>query len=127
MAFTSARIAGCSLFRNGLHGIEVNGSCIIEHNIAHENAWRTFVAGAAGIFVSDQASRVDGNHVVASPIGVRVDGVSSVIVRNTLTYCTTPIVAVAPNTVGELISNQSSGLLELDSTNSSPWANFTGE
>ncbi|MFO0836550.1 MAG: right-handed parallel beta-helix repeat-containing protein [Phycisphaerales bacterium] len=127
VAYTSARIMNCSVFRNGSHGIAVNGSCSIENNVAHENAWQPFVPGAAGIFVADQSTRIDSNHVVASPIGIRADGVRSVVVRNTVTYCPTPISAVAPNTLGEIISNPGASILTLDAQNSSPWANFTGE
>lgn len=126
-ATLSVRLNGCSVVRNTSHGISVEGSCTVTECNAHENGWFPIVPGVAGIHVRDQATRVENNHIVACPIGIKVTFERSIVVRNTLTYCPIPIDAVSPNTIGELIRNPSTGTHTLNAANSSPWANIASD
>jgi hypothetical protein len=97
---------------NRSHGVTAHGGSQLRGNICIRNGWG---GAAAGVYVSHDGNRVEGNHVIGSDRGIEVDGLNNVIVRNSATSNTTNYDIVAGNAVGP---NGTAA------TAASPWANI---
>lgn len=109
-----ARIEGCSVSRNGEYGISVTANCLIIGNNLYFNG--RGVSGGAAIFAEFGDNRIDGNHMTRNDIGIDVDGLDNLVVRNTAIYNTGLDYDIAAgNEVGTIVSTIAGA---------GPWDNF---
>ncbi|HEY3246649.1 MAG TPA: right-handed parallel beta-helix repeat-containing protein [Phycisphaerae bacterium] len=87
-----ATIIGCSASSNGVAGIEVASNSLISQNTCDSNV--------AGIQVTGDGNRIEGNNVTDNTRGIDVDFEGNFIVRNTARGNTTQYDIVADNVVG---------------------------
>jgi parallel beta-helix repeat protein len=97
---------------NQSHGVTAHDGSQLRGNICIRNGWG---GAAAGVYVSHDGNRIEGNHVVGSDRGIEVDGLNNVIVRNSATSNTTNYDIVAGNDIGPFGSAATAG---------SSWANI---
>lgn len=116
----ACHIRGCTAAHNAESGIYVAGSgSIIEGNLCRGNG--TAIPDGAGIYVLNSISdvRVDSNHVTQNDYGIRVEGSSSFIIRNTArANAQNIVVSGVGNTYGPTVTTTG----QIGTT--SPWANF---
>jgi parallel beta-helix repeat protein len=81
------------------HGFTAINASLLQGNTSIRNGWG---GDAAGIYVSGDGNRIEGNHVKGNDRGIEVDGLDNVIVRNSATVNTTNYDIVAGNDIGPL-------------------------
>lgn len=77
----------CTSSSNGGHGIAFSGDSLIAWNTCDGNG--TVVAGSAGLFTASTQSRIDSNHCTDNDYGIRISGISNIVIRNTCSGNTT--------------------------------------
>jgi parallel beta-helix repeat protein len=84
-------LSGNNCSRNNLNGIQVSGSSTVISNTCEDNG--TLVsASTSGIYATFGYNRIDGNTLIGSTYGIAVASgqISNLVIRNTVTLCTTP-------------------------------------
>ncbi len=124
-AGNGSTISHCSTYLNGEAGIEVPGTGLVLHNQCHDNV-------GPGIEVVTDGARIEGNNCTGNAIGMHVDGVGNIIIRNTCSGNSTNWDIVANNVVGPILDRTAPASAAIfgdaapDSTGSThPNANFT--
>ena len=113
-----ATISDCITNFNVGDGIRVSSACRVVNNTSTMNGTSGV---AAGIHVTSGNNRIDGNHVGSNDIGIDVDGVPNLIIRNSAVANGTNYLDDAPpggNSFGPLVTS------ETIDTNTSPHANY---
>jgi parallel beta helix pectate lyase-like protein len=121
-------ISKCVVRNQTGDGIQANSSCRILDNICDSNHYGIHTVGGA------QGCRVEGNHIVSSgAIGIFVEGIRNVIVRNTSGLnASADFIIAANNKVGVVFpavdslffsGSDGRGITNIGTTD--PWANLT--
>ncbi len=115
-AADGSEVSACIATDNTGDGIEVHSSCHVRDNTCYGNGITG--AGGAGVHVTGDANRIDGNHVGSGRYGIKVDSSGNLIIRNSARGVSTNYLFNGTQSFGP--TNQTSGLV----TNH-PWANFS--
>jgi parallel beta-helix repeat protein len=111
---TGGQVLNCNVRNNGGNGIQVITSCQVAQNTVSINAF-------AGIFVTGNANRIDGNHCTGGQRGFDVNGVDNLIIRNSAQ-------GAAVSNYDIVLGNHYAALLISPGAafaSASPWANFS--
>lgn len=109
-------ISYCHLAENSLDGIQVANRNLVAGNAIVGPG--TSLGTNACIHATLDSNRIEDNHVSDHQVGIRVEGTSSLIIRNSAAFNGTNYVIAASNQVGP--TNSGVGVV----TNH-PWANFS--
>ncbi|MBK8098889.1 MAG: right-handed parallel beta-helix repeat-containing protein [Planctomycetes bacterium] len=113
-------IADCTVRNNVLDGIRVSFSCSVLRNNTNGNG--TGAGSQAGIQVSGNGNRIEGNSGSFDDRALIVTGSRNIIIRNT--SMTGPILIVGGNTYGPWIVAEGVNDLAGVAGANHPWANF---
>jgi hypothetical protein len=126
-------VIGCTAAFNGLDGIRAT-TTLVKDSVADGNAWngiradaKSVVVGnaainnglvnrAAGILVTGNRARIDGNHATDNYYGIKVDGTQIVVVRNSA--------AANVSSNYSIGGGNDVGPIGTAATATSPWANL---
>jgi hypothetical protein len=108
-------IRGCLISENGLDGIRVGPSSVVAENLCQGKA--SSGSTNAGIRATSNNTGIENNDVVFYENGVVVSGANNFILRNTTAFVGTNYIFAAGNSFGP--TNTTSGVV-IDH----PWANF---
>jgi parallel beta-helix repeat protein len=114
VAAFGAMITGCTV-RGNPTGINVGDDSRIVGNQCDQN----LISVGTGILVNGSDNRIDGNHVTDNAIGIDVNGVGNLIVRNTAAGNGTSYSIVANNNSAAIVVSPGIGF-----ASTAPWANF---
>jgi hypothetical protein len=92
-------IRDCVADNNGKNGIRVDGHSVVLDNDLRDNG---NAEPKAGVWVLGDYNRIEGNHIILTPIGIDLDGSSSFVVGNTLAGNTTNL-DIAAGASGNLV------------------------
>lgn len=107
LAGTASTVRGCATFDNTGDGIEVGSDCVVTDN--------TCDSDGAGVHVTQNSNRIEGNHVTDADRGIDIDGTGNLIIHNTASGNTDHYDIGAGNDVGPI---------QAAATSTSPWANI---
>ncbi len=122
-------ISNCTVSNNFLDGIKASNGSLIRDNVCRFNG---FGSSGAGIHVTSNHNRIEGNNCTGFGPGIVVDGLANVIIKNTCVSTSTDWIIVANNVIGPIIDLRApasaavNGFSAPDSTGSThPNANFS--
>lgn len=121
-------VAGCVASFNGQHGVRAEGGCVVASNTCRSNGGPS---AGAGVHVSGDDTRVEGNSCVGNHYGVRVLHPGNIVLRNTCSGGAVafeiaagnrygPIVNITAATAPAVSGNNAAGVL----ATTDPWANL---
>ena len=110
-------VAACVARSNQSDGIHVGGDCTVRGNTCVNNG---LAGDGAGIHVNSSDSRIEDNLVTDNDLGIDVDGVGNLIIRNSTSGNTPNYSIVNNNIVGQILNFVGGGTV----TSGNPWANF---
>lgn len=121
---TGGSVMNCTSASNTGDGIEVADRCYVMGNTCKDNG--TVGSDGAGIHVTGQSNRIEGNHAIGNYRGFLVDGTGNLIIKNTASYNAHPTYFYIDvgNTYGPVILVGAGGDLSGISGADHPWANF---
>lgn len=124
-AFSSVTIRNCTSTGNDRYGIDTDTACLIENSLANSNVLggircgsrcvvRNNITGGnasdaeigAGILVTGNSTRVEGNTCYTNDFGIDIDGTGSIIIRNTCTGNTQAFGIAPDNLYGPIIDRR---------------------
>ena len=114
IASNGSAVTGCTASANTGDGVEVNSLSRVEGNTCEENG----AADGAGVHVTGQGNRIDGNTVARNVRGIDVDLGGNLVVRNDASLNATNYDIAAGNTNANVESPGPNFILDR------PWANF---
>lgn len=118
ITITFGEVRGCTCYGNDGDRIHAGFDSIIIGNNCSNND--------IGIDVGGRRARIEGNNVLGNTMaGIRVSGISNLIIRNSAARNSPNYDIAADNAVGEIIDVTGSGGVPF--TSGSPWANFIHE
>ncbi len=85
---SAGTIRDCHTRDNQNDGIRFSDSCLVTGNHCTGNG--AGVGGGAGIHATGSDNRIDANNSIGSTLGLKVDGVTNLIIRNTCSAATPP-------------------------------------
>jgi hypothetical protein len=106
-------VTGCNATQNHRNGIRVGTSCRVVGNACNNNGWNDPVK--CGILVTHSGNHVEGNTLAYNNIGIQVDDVDNVIVRN---------VSINDYVTRVIVPGNDEGPWGSAATATSPWANI---
>lgn len=116
VVLSGSLVQGCTTLFNSVHGLSCSGSnVILSNNMANNGLNGTT---GAGIFASGTDNRIEGNNCINADFGIRVDGASNMLLRNTVSSNTTNwsiaagnvfLVVQAPATASTFTGNAGGG------------------
>lgn len=113
----NSAVRGCTVRFNDVVGIRANSHCTVVNNHCSENG---LGVGGRGI-ITNTSSRIEGNTIEASDIGIEAVGPSNLILKNSSSAGFT----LAPgNTLGPIVNIAAGGDLAAITDGNHPWANF---
>jgi hypothetical protein len=121
-AGAGSKVSGCVAGSNTANGIKVTHRCYLISNNCISNGLN---GDGAGIVVTGNSSRIEGNNVIGNDRGIEVTGILNIIIKNTVggvdSYTT-----IGPNNNYGPIVNVGGGVGDISSRPNSdhPWANF---
>lgn len=108
-------IRNCTSYYGDSDGIRVPNGCVVQENLANYNGLTN--SPAAGILVTGNRNRIDGNHLIANcDNGLKVTGTGNLIIRNSAKGNT--------STNFNIVTANDSGPIGKAATATSPWANL---
>lgn len=124
-------IRGCTVTENGSDGIELQADSLILENVCSENG-RALTTGA-GIRTQAAGNRIEGNQCILNDVGIVVEGVNSLILRNTCRFNTSNYQIGNHNRYGPIVNITASGTVGASGSgpfgstlnSADPWANFS--
>jgi parallel beta-helix repeat protein len=97
-------ISNCDVMLNSRDGIVGANAAFIQGNVCISNGLAVI---GAGIHVTGQQCRVEGNSCVGNEIGIKVDGASNLIIRNSATSSVSSAFTIAAgNTTGTVVTTE---------------------
>ena len=118
VASIGSSITGCTSTQNDEDGIQVSSDCYVARNNSRLNGGA--VADGAGVHSTSSNNRIDENNVTDNDVGIAVDSLDSIVIRNSASGNTTNYVIAAGNSVGEIV-----GPLAVIDETVGPWANHS--
>lgn len=133
----AASVRGCTVSGSGGVGVNITGAgglvaeCVVRGSTGDGvrlNQMSTVLncvldfnrgTGAAGIRLSGQGNRAEGNSLCNNALGIDVDGTNNLVVRNSFTFNPTAVEAAPGNNVAQVVMTPGGGF-----TSTNPWANF---
>jgi parallel beta-helix repeat protein len=115
-----SRIEGCVASSNTGNGIKVNFYCYVLNNDCGSNG--LLDGDGAGVLVTGNGNRIEGNHVTENDRGIDVDGILNIIIKNTARGSDGYTIGGSQNSYGPIVNISSGG--DISSLTSHPWANF---
>lgn len=126
---TGSTISGCTVVGCGGDGIDVNLACTVRENTCRGNGTGDGIG--AGIYASQHDSRIEGNACTDNEVGIHVDGVGNIIVRNTCSGNDVNFDFFGSNRFGTIVDITLQGPAPVYGdaaastlTTTDPWANF---
>jgi hypothetical protein len=95
-------VSGCTVTSNGQGGISASSRCVIVGNTSNSNG--TTVATGAGILITGTGCRLEANSCASNDLGIDIDGVDNLVIRNSCTGNGTNYTIVAGNGVAQIES-----------------------
>jgi hypothetical protein len=114
-----AQVINCNVCFNKW-GITVKMGCNVSNNNCAQN---NEIGIRCGTVTSGQ-NRIDANHVMGAPIGIKVDSPGNIITRNSVRADTTAYDISTGNSYGPIVDVTAVGDISSVINSSHPWANF---
>lgn len=115
---TGSSLIDSTISNNLSDGVRAERGCRVENNTIDNHS------AGAGVLVTGQNNRIDGNNITGGQTGVRVEGENNFVVRNTVSDIQNHFQINTGNAFGPIVNvsgnGSMAGALEADH----PWANF---
>lgn len=121
-------ISDCAASFNMQHGVRAESGCMIVSNLCRSNG---AASAGAGVHITGEDSRVEGNNCVGNHYGVRVVSAGNLLMRNACSGSNTNFDIVAGNRYGPIVNitaatapSASGNSAPSQMASTDPWANF---